>query len=256
MLDRGQATSADGFDDGVIFGDSVVVEAGASLIPPRLLFGGPDKDLVIRDDVVVGAGALVAGATLIGKGARIQPGAVVTRDVPPYAIVSGNPATVVGYAAPIGPDRVSSVPIHFVPPALPGFLKLVGGASLHRFPEANDLRGNLSFAQVGDHLPFVIQRFFCVYGVPSSEIRGEHAHRTLHELLVCVSGGLRVSLTDGKDRHEVVLDEPGVGLYLPPLVWSTQFQQSPTTVLMVMCSEPYDPGSYIRDYDEYLEIVK
>lgn len=226
-----------------------------TLVSPRHLFGGSNSDLVIRDHVVIGAGALIAGATTIGKFARICPGSVVTKDIPPYAIVSGNPASVIGYSGPAGRDRVASEPVHVVAPATSGVLELVGGASLHRFPEVRDLRGNLTFAQVGDNLPFEIQRFFCVYGVPSTEIRGEHAHRTLHELLICVSGSLRVSLTDGRSRNEVELDHPGIGLYLPPLVWSTQFKQSPTTVLMVMCSENYDPESYIRDYDEYLGII-
>lgn len=255
MNNREKSVQLRQISEGIFCANSVVIEHGVTLVAPRNLFGGLDEELVIRDHVVIGAGALIAGASVIGKCARICPGSVVTKDVPPYAIVSGNPACVIGYSGPAGHDRVALEPVHVIAPANPGKIELVGGASLHRFPEVKDLRGNLTFAQVGDHLPFEIHRFFCVYDVPSSEIRGEHAHRTLHELLVCVSGSLRVSLTDGRSRNEVELDHPGIGLYLPPLVWSTQFKQSPTTVLMVMCSEAYDPESYIRDYDEYLSVI-
>lgn len=242
--------------DGVALGERVVVEYGARLLAPRLLTSGLNVDLVVRDDAVIGAGALVAGAAVIGPGARIEPGAVVTQDVPPYAIVSGNPARVVGYSAPPGSDRVGSAPVQITAPVEPGSVSLLGGAVLHRFAEVVDLSGRLTFGEVGAGLPFDVARFFCVYGVPSTEVRGEHAHRTLHELLICVSGSLRVSLTDGRERHEVVLDYPSVGLHLPPFVWSTQFQQGPTTVLLVLCSEAYDPASYIRDYDEFLALVQ
>ena len=238
-----------------MLGEGVVVEPGARLIAPRHVSDGRDADLVIRDDVIVGAGALVAGAQSIGQGARIAPGAVVTQDVPPYAIVEGNPARVVGYSAPAGPDRVRAAPVQSIAPLEPGAIPLIGGAMLYRFPEIEDLRGKLTFAEIGGLLPFEVQRFFCVYGVPSSEIRGEHAHRTVHEFLLCVAGRVRVSLTDGRARHEVVLDEPSVGLHLPPFIWSTQFQYDEDSVLLVLCSEPYDPASYIRDYDEYVNLT-
>jgi UDP-2-acetamido-3-amino-2,3-dideoxy-glucuronate N-acetyltransferase len=248
-LDRGTLS------DGVVVGKRVVIEFGARLVAPRLLFNCPDTDLVVRDDAVIGAGALVAGASVIGPGARVAPGAVVTQDVPAHAIVAGNPARVVGYSAPAGSSRIGALPVQVSAPTEPGSVELIGGAMLYRFPEVVDLRGHLTFGEVGGSLPFEVKRFFCVYGVPSAEIRGEHAHRTLHELLICVSGSLRVSLTDGRKRSEVVLDSPTVGLHLPPFIWSTQFQQGPSTVLLVLCSEPYDQASYIRDYDGYLALV-
>lgn len=241
---------------GVVLGSRVTIEYGARLVAPRLLATGASGDLIVRDDVIIGAGAIVAGAGVIGPGARVEPGAVVTQDVPAHAIVAGNPARVIGYSAPAGPDQLPATPVQVTAPADPGEVKLIGGAVLHRFPEVVDLRGSLTFAEVGTHLPFEVQRFFCVFGVPSAEIRGEHAHRTLHEMLICVSGSLRVSLTDGSSRNEVVLDEPSVGLHLPPCVWSTQFQQGPDTVLFVLCSEVYDPASYIREYDDFLALVK
>lgn len=253
--DNRDVSDVSAVSEGVALGDRVFVAVGARLVAPRLLPNGVDCDLVVRDDVIIGPGALVAGACVIGQGARIEPGTVVTQDVPPYAIVSGNPARVVGYSAPIRPERSMSEPVQVPPPAAPGSKELVGGAVVYRFPEVIDLRGHLTFGEIGAGLPFEVQRFFCVYGVPSTEIRGEHAHRTLNEMLICVAGSLRISLTDGKDRQEVVLDNPCVGLHIPPFVWSTQFQQTPGTVLLVLCSEPYDPASYIRDYDEFLGLL-
>lgn len=240
------------YSEGVHLGSDVIVEPGARLVPPRALHGGRDSDLVIKDGVVIGAGALVAGASVVGAGAQVRPGSVVTENVPAYAIVSGNPARVVGYVVPSRVESIGRLPVLVSPPECPGKLDLIGGATLHRFPEVSDLRGKLTFAQLAAGLPFVVERFFVVYDVPSSELRGEHAHRTLHELLVCVSGSLRVSLTDGLNRFDVVLDHPSVGLYLPPHVWSTQFQQSSSAVLVVLCSEKYSQESYIRDYDTFV----
>ncbi len=240
----------------VVLGERIVVGAGARLIAPKHLVPAEESSLVIRDDVVIGPGALIAGAHSIGSGAQIAPGAVVRSDVPPHAIVEGNPARVVGYLTPAGTDRIASKPIEVTAPDEPGSFSILGGAAIYRFPEVADLRGVLAFAEINNHLPFEVQRFFCIYDVPSAEIRGEHAHRTLHELLICLSGTVRISLTDGRTRNDVVLSSPSIGLHLPPFVWSTQFQYSPGSVLMVLCSEPYDPASYIRDYDEYLALVQ
>ncbi len=103
------------------------------------------------------------------------------------------------------------------------------------------------------HLPFVPKRYFVVFDVPSKDVRGEHAHKTLHEFLVCVHGSLSIVLDDGKSRGEVQLSSPTVGLHIPPLIWGIQYRFSRDAVLLVLASEPYDPNDYIRDYDEFLE---
>jgi dTDP-4-dehydrorhamnose 3,5-epimerase-like enzyme len=192
---------------------------------------------------------------VIERGARIEPGSVVTVDVPPFAVVVGNPGHVIGYSAPPAADGVPASGRHEDPPVEVGSRRLGTGATLLRFPKVSDLRGHLTFGEVSDLLPFAPQRFFLVYGVPSRSIRGEHAHRTLEELLVAVSGSLRVSLTDGRTRSDVLLDDPTVGLYLPTHVWSTQYDYSSDAVLLVLASEPYDPASYIREYDDFSRLV-
>lgn len=213
----------------------------------------PENGLVIRERVNVGVGAIVSGARMVGPGASIEAGAVVTRDVPAHAIVAGNPAIVVGYTVPhdtgdkgLGQQIIEN-------PKLGEVIDLLGGAILRRLPTHEDLRGRLSVAEIGAGLPFTVRRSFLVYDVPSAATRGEHAHRTLHEFLICVRGLVRVSLTDGFSRREVVLDDPSLALYLPPGVWSTQYGHVPESVLLVLCSETYRPESYIRDFDEFLQ---
>ena len=97
----------------------------------------------------------------------------------------------------------------------------VAGVTLHRLPYVNDLRGNLSFGEVANQVPFEVKRYFLVYGVASKEIRGEHAHRSLHQFLICaVHGRCHVVADDGTNRQEFVLDSPTIGIHLPPMVWA------------------------------------
>jgi dTDP-4-dehydrorhamnose 3,5-epimerase-like enzyme len=132
----------------------------------------------------------------------------------------------------------------------------VAGVKLHQMPIVDDLRGMLSFGEVENHLPFAPKRYFIVYGVPSKEVRGEHAHRELHQFLVCVQGSVSVVIDDGSSRDEVLLDSPGLGLHIPPLVWGIQYRYSLNAVLLVLASDTYKAEDYIRDYDEFLSVVK
>jgi acetyltransferase-like isoleucine patch superfamily enzyme/dTDP-4-dehydrorhamnose 3,5-epimerase-like enzyme len=200
----------------------------------------------------IGAGATVLGGLTVGTGAMVGAGAVVTRDVPPFAIVAGNPARIRGY---VDADRVSeraqSQPAQI--PSAPD----VGdhGARLIELHSAVDLRGSLAAGEFDAQLPFVPQRVFLVYDVPSVEVRGEHAHKTLEQLLVCVHGALSVVVDDGRRRAEYRLDAPTKALYIPPRVWGIQYAYSHDAVLMVLASDRYDSNEYIRDYDEFLRIV-
>ena len=82
-----------------------------------------------------------------------------------------------------------------------------------------DLRGTLAFGEVGQQLPFEVKRIFTVFDVPSKDVRGEHAHRELHQFLICVKGSCAVVIDDGEARDEVILESPSVGLHIPPMVW-------------------------------------
>ena len=203
----------------------------------------------VRKGASIGANATIRPGLTIGAGAMVQDGAVVTRDVPPNAIVAGNPAHVVGYAdtgilSGSEPVRRASAPddlaLH------------VPGAALVKLPKVIDMRGSLTVGQIDAQLPFTPERFFLVYDVPSREVRGEHAHKACHQFLVCVKGSLSVVLDNGQVRDEVLLDSPLLGLHIPPMVWGIQYRFSADAVLLVLASDPYDAQDYIRNYDDYL----
>ena len=130
----------------------------------------------------------------------------------------------------------------------------LGEATIYRLPGAKDLRGSLSFGEIDRQVPFEVKRYFLVFDVASEHIRGEHAHRALHQFLVCVAGRCHVVTDDGTSRHEAVLDSPAKGIHIPPMVWATQYKFTRDAVLLVLASEYYDPQDYIRDYSDFLAL--
>jgi len=176
-------------------------------------------------------------------------GAVVTRDVPPFAVVVGNPARISGYVN-AGGETVQGTPIAVADaPSLPG------GARRVRLGRVPDLRGRLTVGEIGRHLPFVPRRFFFVDAVPSREIRGEHAHHVCEQFLVAVTGSVHVLVDDGASRAEVVLKSSEWGLHLPAMVWGVQYKYSSDAVLLVLASHEYDGDDYIRSYADYQRLV-
>jgi UDP-2-acetamido-3-amino-2,3-dideoxy-glucuronate N-acetyltransferase len=123
------------------------------------------------------------------------------------------------------------------------------------FPEITDYRGNLTFAEYPGLLPFVPSRFFILYAVPNRDVRGEHAHKTLEQLLICIKGNCSVILDNGTEKSEILLDHPTHGLYIPPMVWATQYKFSADAALLVLASDVYKAEDYIRNYDDYLELL-
>ncbi len=206
------------------------------------------KKTIIHESASIGANTTILPGVKIGNNAMVGAGAVVTKDVPPHAIVVGNPANITGYVDS-KKESLAKKPEELVVD------KKVGGAILHNIPVVEDLRGSLSFAEFPSHLPFVPKRYFTVFGVPGREVRGEHAHRTIHQFLVCVKGSCSVVIDDGYGRSEVVLDHPSSGLHIPPMVWGTQYNYSADAVLMVLASDVYDADEYIRDYNEFIALV-
>ena len=208
---------------------------------------------VVRRGASIGANATILPGLTIGQNAMVGAGAVITRDVPPNAIVVGNPARIVGY---VDTPRDTVV----TPRVAAEEQKLrelrVNGARLQRMPLVTDMRGALSFAEIEQHIPFAPQRYFLIFDVPSREVRGEHAHKTLHEFLVCVKGSVSVALDDGKRRDEILLDSPTIGLHIPPMVWGVQYKYSADAILLVLASDVYAADDYIRDYDEFLRLAK
>lgn len=241
---------------GVTLEDDVWIGPRATVLSPS---GTPElgqpASLLVRAGAEIGAAAVVCGPSVIERGAKVRPGAVVTSDVPPYAIVEGNPAYLVGYVSQLGgPTQEGPVSQVHIPPQA-GPLMLASGARVIRFPEYADLRGLLTFAEVDGLLPFEVRRFFLVYDVPSREVRGEHAHRNLHQLLIAVKGTVSVLTDNGTHRDQIQLDGPTVGLHIPPMVWGAQFRHSPNAVLLVLASDRYDADDYIREYEDFLGLL-
>lgn len=122
-------------------------------------------------------------------------------------------------------------------------------------PKVSDFRGNLTFIEGGNHIPFEFKRVFYIYDVPTGTERGAHAHRSLQQFIICLGGSFEVTLDDGKQTKSVRLNRPWQGLYIPPLVWAAEVNFDPSSVYMVLASENYDEADYIRDYDSFLKLT-
>ena len=120
----------------------------------------------------------------------------------------------------------------------------------------SDERGTLSFAEVGDGLPFVPQRYFLVYDVPVGTTRGGHAHKRCEQYLVAVRGSVGVTLDDGQSQAEYLLERPNQGLHVPAGTWGEQHYRSEDACLLVLASEPYEAEDYLSDYPEYIAFRK
>jgi hypothetical protein len=133
---------------------------------------------------------------------------------------------------------------------------LARGATLLRQHAVFEARGHLTVGEIGKGLPFEPRRFFVISEVPAEDIRGEHAHRELHQFLLCLAGSVIVEVDDGERRGQVKLDCPQVGLHLEPMVWASQHTYTRDAVLLVLASSEYDPADYIRAHDEFIALAR
>lgn len=119
-------------------------------------------------------------------------------------------------------------------------------------PKISDPRGNLSFIEGGQNIPFDIKRVYYLYDVPGGSDRGSHAHKNLHQFIVAMSGSFDVVLDDGQQQQRFHLNRSHYGLYVCPMMWRFLDNFSSGAVCMVLASEHYDAADYIRDYDQFL----
>lgn len=243
--------------DGVRVGDDVFIGPNATFANDKFPRSRHyQKDVVetfVDDGASIGAAATILPGIRIGRRAMVGAGAVVTRSVPPNAIVVGNPARIIGY---VGSPDIIAVTKSVVPKSVSETVNTeVKGVKIIPLPRIADIRGSLTVGDFEQDVPFSPKRYFMVFDVPSIETRGEHAHRECHQFLVCVRGSVTVLGDDGQNRIQYVLDRVDMGFYMPPMTWGTQYNYSSDAVLLVFASHHYDPDDYIRDYETFLRLA-
>ncbi len=238
--------------DGITVDDDVFIGPSAAFTNDKFPRSRQWPDEYGKTHICKGA-SIGANATIlpvrVGEHAMVGAGAVVTKDIPPYAIVVGNPARIVGY---VGAQSMGGTAMKKVSGSAAG----ATGAMIYEIPYFGDARGDLNVLEFEKLLPFQVRRMFYTYNVGSTDVRGEHAHKVCEQFLVAVHGSLSVIVDDGERREEFVLDSPSRGLHLPAGCWGIEYKHSADCVLLVLASRPYENDDYIRDYNEFIRYKK
>lgn len=132
----------------------------------------------------------------------------------------------------------------------------INNCKLVDLPKITDPRGNLTFVEGGNHIPFDIQRAYYLYDVPGGAERGGHAHKGLQQLIIAMSGSFDVVLDDGREKKRYHLNRSYTGLYVCPMIWRELDNFSSGSVCMVLASQKYDEDDYYRDYSDFLSKVE
>lgn len=130
----------------------------------------------------------------------------------------------------------------------------INDCQLFELPRFNDPRGNLSYVEQLNHIPFVIKRTYWLYDVPGGESRGGHAYKDNQEFIVALSGSFDVVLDDGKEKRTFTLNRSYYGLYVPKGLWREMENFSTNSFAMILSSTDFDANDYIRNYDEFLKL--
>ena len=127
---------------------------------------------------------------------------------------------------------------------------------LINLPKIPDDRGNLSFIEEENHIPFKIQRTYWIYDVPGGEIRGSHAFKESEEFIVAISGSFDVVLHDGDKEMKYSLNRSYYGIYVPKLTWRKLENFSTNSLALIVSSTVFNNDDYIRDFNQFLSLVK
>ena len=133
---------------------------------------------------------------------------------------------------------------------------MIKNCKIVQLPKTSDPRGNLTFIEGNNHIPFDIQRVYYLYDVPGGAERGGHAHKELQQLIIAMSGSFDVVLDDGKNKKRIHLNRSYEGLYVCPMIWRELDNFSSGSVCMALASNKYDESDYYRDYHDYKNAIK
>jgi len=128
--------------------------------------------------------------------------------------------------------------------------------NLLNLPKIQAISGNIISLNNGVDSPFEVKRVFFIYDIPSGEDRGAHAHKECHQLLIAITGSFEVEVFDGAESTRFSLNQPNIGLHIPPGIWASEINFSGGGICLVLASHKYDENDYIRDYQEYLNYKK
>lgn len=120
-------------------------------------------------------------------------------------------------------------------------------------PKINNRAGNITLVENGIHLPFDVKRIFYLYDIPGGESRGGHAHKQCHQFLIAASGSFEVLLDDSKTKRLVHLNQPNIGLHVPPGIWASEINFSSGSICLVLVSHSYDKDDYLRNYKDFVD---
>lgn len=130
----------------------------------------------------------------------------------------------------------------------------INDCKLIELPRFLDARGNLSFAEQNNHIPFEIKRTYWIYDVPGGEARGGHAYRYNQEFIIALSGAFDVIVDDGQQKKTFSLNRSYYGLYVPAGMWREMTNFSTNSFALEFGSTHYDKADYIRDYEQFLNL--
>jgi len=131
---------------------------------------------------------------------------------------------------------------------------MIGQVQLIELPKIFDSRGNLTFIESNAHIPFEIKRTYWIYDVPGGEIRGGHAFKKSHELIIALSGSFDVLLNNGKQERRYTLNRSYYGLYVPNMIWKSMENFSTNSLALVVSNISFDQKDYIRNFDDFIQM--
>ena len=133
---------------------------------------------------------------------------------------------------------------------------MIENCKLIELPKIHDPRGNLTPIEPGNQITFPIGRVYYIYDIPGGVERGGHAHKTLNQLIIAVTGSFDVNLDDGFKQAKYSLNRANKGLYISPMIWRTIDNFSSGSVCLVLASQKFSESDYVRDYKQFLELAK